>query len=91
MKFLHIEGVKCTSGKCNGASVVGGVFGATHKIHMLFDAEQGDIERRNKDDVVKPDFGSGQQDYLYAANAFDRSLGRGRAIPEDNKWRWIGI
>ena len=67
--------VERAAGKCNSAPIVGGVLGAADKVHVLTDAEKGDVEGWDKDNVMEVYLGTRGNHHFHAANAFDGTLG----------------
>ena len=68
LKFRIVVGFKGGAWEGNCAAIVGGMFGAADKAHVLADAKEGDIEGGNIDHIVEADLGSRRDDHFDAAN-----------------------
>lgn len=67
----------------DGAAIVGRMFGAADKTHVLADAKERYVEGGNIDDIVKANFGAGGDDHFHAANTGYGALCR--TVPEGDE------
>ena len=71
----------------DGAAIVGRMFGAADKTHVLADVKERYVEGGNIDDIVKANFGAGGDDHFHAANTGYGALCR--TVPEGDERRRI--